>query len=785
IHPYAKATWTLLSFVYKTVINQIALDDKVNRLAGVIREIYQAAIDADPLKNHGTIGKTLQRMLMQTSECAYFIREYAKTKGFVSRAVKNQLDPVDAKIDVFETTFNALKSDLEHKATIQSSIAVFRILDTVAKIEETLVLNDLPYASASYNIKLGCLPGSRQEILEAIIDWVNDARGDSTQSRIFLVTGVAGSGKSAIAHTIASYFSDQERLGSSVFFKRGATERPGTLFGTIARDLADSDSQYCSQLLAAVRGSRSLIQTTSVQRQFESFILKPTMNLKMVGPVVIVIDALDECKDYEDILGVLATELDKLPPNLRILVTARAEDAICAKFEKSPYTWHKRMEEIPRKSTSEDISSFVDRELSAVVESLEHRWPNGQWRKELVSKADGLFQWAHTACSNGPARRFEIVTSGGSVLKDLDALYLEVLRHSFPSLDDEFLDSFRFVIGAVVVTRTPLSIHSLDALLHTGTMNYSSQEVLRPLGSIFSGVSNDTSPVQVLHTSFRDFIAHTSQSDKFAIDIVLSNGVLARSCLETMILGLRQNICHFNDRFTMFSDISPEELSRIRSEFLSEALQYACRFWAYHLSAAATDTSCYLPQMEGFLRCHLLSWIEVMSILQKLDEAVSSLLDLGTWLSVQPNLRVIAVDAIRFIRNFFHPLSSGPLQVYTSTLPFVPTETSIYKHYSHLVDNTAPLILHGRDRDWSPLLFSLSHHKRAITALAFSPDGTHLVSGDLDGNVQMWSLDTGALAGSTIRAKQSPGSTVTALAFSPDSAHLFSGYEDGVVCAWD
>ncbi|KDQ54654.1 hypothetical protein JAAARDRAFT_196547 [Jaapia argillacea MUCL 33604] len=768
IHPYAKATWTLLSFVYKTVINQIALDARINHLAHVIREIYQVAIDADPLKNHGTIGKTLQRMLMQTSECAYFIREYAKTKGFASRAVKNQIDPVDDKIDVFETKFNALKSDLELKATIQSSIAVFRILDTVAKIEETLVLNDLPYASASYKIKLGCLPGSRQEILEEIVDWVNDARGDSTQSRIFLVTGVAGSGKSAIAHTIARHFSDQERLGSSLFFKRGTTDRPETLFSTIARDLADSNSQFCHELLAAVGGSRSLIQTNCVQRQFQSFILTPTQNLKTVGPVVVVIDALDECKDYEDILHILATDLDKLPPNLRILVTARAEDAICAKFEKSPYTCHKRMEEISRKSTSEDISSFVDRELSDVVESLERRWPNGRWRKELVSKADGLFQWAYTACrfirqggrGNGPARRFEIITSGGSVLKDLDALYLEVLRHSFPALDDEFLDSFRFVIGAVIVARTPLSIQSLDALLHTGPTNYSSpQDVLRPLGSLFSGVSNDASPVQVLHTSFRDFIAHTSQSDKFAIDIVLSNGVVARSCLETMISGLRQNICHFNDRFTVFSDLSPEELSRIRSEFLSEALQYACRFWASHLSTVATDTSCYLPWVEKFLRLHLLSWMEVMSILQKLDEAVSSLLDLGTWLlshaAQDPYLHTMAFDATRFIRNFFLPISSGPLQVYTSALPLVPTETTIHTNYSRLVHNTAPFVLHGRERRWSPLLFPLDGHEQPISALAFSSDGARLVSGDVDGNVHMWSLDTGALAGSTIRVKHS------------------------------
>ncbi|KDQ54630.1 hypothetical protein JAAARDRAFT_696886, partial [Jaapia argillacea MUCL 33604] len=796
IHPYAKAAWTLLSFVYKTVINQIALDAKVNRLADVIREIYEAAKDADPLKEYGTIGKTLQCMLMQTTECAYFIREYAETKGFASRTVKNQVYPIDAKIELFKTTFDGLKSDLQNKATIQSSIAVFRMLDTVTDIEEALVLHDLPYASASYQIELGCLPGSRQEILEEIIDWVNSASEDSTQSRVFLITGIAGSGKSAIAHTIARHFSDQKRLGSSLFFKRDITERPETLFGTIARDLADSDPEFRSKLLGVVRGSRSLIQTTSVLRQFRSFILEPTKDLRMVGPVVIVIDALDECKDYKGILDILATQLDTLPQNLRIVVTARAEYAICSKFEKSLYTRHQHMEEIPPRSTSEDILSFVDSQLlndTDVVESLERQWPKGQWRTELVSKADQLFQWAATACrfiqqdgiGTDPARRFEIITSGGSVLNHL---YLEVLLHSFPWLDEEFLDLFQSIMGTVVVIRTPLTIRSLDALLHPGTINYSSaRNILRPLGSLFSGASSDTLPVQVLHTSFRDFIADPSASDKFVIDTVLSNAVLARSCLDTMILGLCQNICDFKDQFTTFMEISSEDLSRIISEHLPEALQYACRFWTSHLSTVTTNTTCYIVQIEAFLCSHLLSWIEVMNILHKFDETVRSLYEVAAWLLTSvpqnPKLHSMTMDAIRFIQTFFTPLSSGPLQLYTSALPFLPFKSSIHHTYGHLVDKTAPFVLHGRESTWSPLLLSLEFHRADITALAFSNDGTHLVSGDEKGNIQIWSLEIGGIICSSIQiGDESP---VTTLTFSLDGNHLVSGHGDGTVGMWD
>jgi NB-ARC domain len=77
----------------------------------------------------------------------------------------------------------------------------------------------MPYAEgARYHFDGGCLEGTREEMIDKICKWVN--RDDDHVPRMLLLSGVAGSGKSAIAHTVAHRFDQVGRLGSSFFFDR-------------------------------------------------------------------------------------------------------------------------------------------------------------------------------------------------------------------------------------------------------------------------------------------------------------------------------------------------------------------------------------------------------------------------------------------------------------------------------------------------------------------------------------------------------------------------------------
>ena len=177
---------------------------------------------------------------------------------------------------------------------------------------------------AKYDPFKQCLSGTREPVIDEIIQWANDA--DDPHS-IFLLSGVAGSGKSTIAHTVAGYFDQLNRLGASFCFDinaHQAEQRLNYIFSTIGTDLANFDPVIKTSLKNAVQ-KRGLRKTTHLPEQFESFILKPVESLThTIGPILVVIDALDESGDQdhrENLLKVLARKLPELPFNFRFLIT--------------------------------------------------------------------------------------------------------------------------------------------------------------------------------------------------------------------------------------------------------------------------------------------------------------------------------------------------------------------------------------------------------------------------------------------------------------------------------
>ena len=87
---------------------------------------------------------------------------------------------------------------------------------------------------------------------------------------------------------------------------------------------------------------------------------------------------------------------------------------------------------------------------------------------------------------------------------------------------------------------------------------------------------------------------------------------------------------------------------------------------------------------------------------------------------------------------------------------------------SEVSANPNPLILKG-------------HHTWRVKALAFSPDGKHLVSGSMDYSIRVWDIEIGMEH--TILSGHA--GEVNALAFSADGTTLISGSIDGTILLWD
>lgn len=156
------------------------------------------------------------------------------------------------------------------------------------RVTENFTLDKLPCArSASWDPNVVCLSGAR-----ATNDHARDGRltGHEANSTILWLSGVAESGKTAIAHTVPQRLHQNDLLGSSFFFDHDSTQM---LCTTIARDLADAFPAIAEYIPAALESELGRA-STPLARQFEESILKPLRRYPIDRSFAVAIDALDE-----------------------------------------------------------------------------------------------------------------------------------------------------------------------------------------------------------------------------------------------------------------------------------------------------------------------------------------------------------------------------------------------------------------------------------------------------------------------------------------------------------
>lgn len=113
-----------------------------------------------------------------------------------------------------------------------------------------------------------------------------------------------------------------------------------------------------------VRDDKSLQMMHDLTAQFENFILKPALQLHTTGPIVIIIDALDESGDPRSrrtLISLLAKRMSELPANFRILLTTCLLNDIEGFFCKNSLIMLKCMDDVA--NTKRDILAYMSAQL--------------------------------------------------------------------------------------------------------------------------------------------------------------------------------------------------------------------------------------------------------------------------------------------------------------------------------------------------------------------------------------------------------------------------------------
>jgi hypothetical protein len=406
------------------------------------------------------------------------------------------------------------------------------------------------------------------------------------------------------------------------------------------------------------------IVSKTLQDQWKTLILEPLSKLEagsVQTPLIIVIDALDECDREEDdirrILQLLSHAQVLRTVRFRVLITSRPEISIRRGLSAlDAQRWGFVLHDEKWKSTVDhDISVFVEYELKAFGQKDGANWPGEQDIKSLVVNAGGLFIWASTACrfiKEGRKRKYaanrlstllEASTSVTAPDQKLNEIYITVLknsvRHSYDDQEkDDLYKMLRDILGSIVTLFSPLSTDSLSRLrgipiddidemledLHA-ILDIPKQHI--PKGDIDQALEDphaildiqkqQSRLIRLHHPSFRDFLLDKDKCSDFWVDEKQMHNTLADNCIQVMSNKLKRDICGLHAPSTLAKEVENDQLEQC----LPLELQYACRYWVQHLQKSGLHLHDDGP-VHMFLREHLLHWFEALSLMEKGSEGI-------------------------------------------------------------------------------------------------------------------------------------------------------------------
>ncbi|KAK7676704.1 hypothetical protein QCA50_020336 [Cerrena zonata] len=579
-------------------------------------------------------------------------------------------DPA-AKIAEFVDVFVKLQESLKTKVLLHVGLVSSKILGVVEELRDYSIIDVLKPAPMNAANRPLCLHSTREGVLQTIMDWVENVNDD--KKSILWLHGLAGSGKSTIANTIAARLHNLHRRGAFLFFERNKTDR-NAVIRTMAAQLAIADPTLRSRICAAINEDRSVVDST-LEKQFADLLCSPltTAAQSLLGPIVIVLDALDEYGDVnsrKSLLTLIADEFTHLPNNFRFLITSRPELDIDNMFLGNPKITSISLNET--EDTIPEIHLYLASELSHIrkAKGLSGDWPEESDLNRVANMSEGLFIWASTLSkflsgTNDPARTLESIlwSRNKDHAKGLDQLYATVLnaRNDWHSGLGE---QFRAVARVVLLSKTPLSDIDIDQLLE------------RPDGKSCRSIFGDFHclfdhspgwPIRPLHASFGDYLTDVTRSggQPWSLAKCDVDHDLVLRCFHIMSTQLRFNICNFETSGRLNRDYP--DLKERTDKHISPQLRYASMYWWHHLKGIQTWQEDVGSALRTFSKEKLLFWLEVVSLVGDVHDTLRAY-DIAYTFAVDTDseLATLWTNLQMFIDEYRKAISGSALHVYIS-----------------------------------------------------------------------------------------------------------------------
>ena len=358
------------------------------------------------------------------------------------------------------------------------------------------LLEPLDY-SVDINLYIPSFVG-RQWIFEEFEQWLHNKEGN----RIFLLTGLPGIGKTAIAVKLIETYIN---VAAYHLIRRGDSEKTSLrrAICTISYQLSKQLPDYYEQLLR-VNISRELSRCNDLAL-FNALIATPLSSCtERPEPVLIVIDALDE-----SIIGAVsafaefvANVANKLPQWIRFVLTSRPEEAIVLPLQAyQPYVIDSKNE-----NNTNDILLYIKKRIKenyGDITTINCR--------EIADKSEGIFLYAKYVCDELlPDNIKDYVAS--NLPAGIGAVYFDFFSRNYPELKS-YRQTVKPILEVIAAQVEPFTPEMLADCLKIDTDEI--EDFLADFHILFT--LDARRKLHPFHSSLIDWITNKGNSGRYAV----------------------------------------------------------------------------------------------------------------------------------------------------------------------------------------------------------------------------------------------------------------------------
>ncbi|KAL5536193.1 hypothetical protein ACEPAF_14 [Sanghuangporus sanghuang] len=660
------------------------------------------------------------------------------------------------------------------------------IWKTTLKIEvntESLLLRLLnPVWDAYYNEGRACFDGSRKDTLRILEDW----SASESSAKLMWIYGCPGLGKTAIAHSAAKMFDDQNRLAGCFFTDKEEKERqnPRRVIPTIAYQMAKWHGNYHANVLDVLRAREELGLFQDLNSQFEILIRRPIRKIStryppLHKPLIIVLDALDEihdCLQSRRCLADYIVDFALLVPWLKVLVFSTRSKSIDAHFRRA------KVKNLGLDDPSLDLRSDIEAYAMLCAQS---KRASASWSPGLENDVRGLFsrisrslKMLHATDGSDVFQSKTRIWDMGDFFRTLIQSVME--RNGYRTDKVPVVRDIMAVLSCISSTKPPKE-DVVVAFLQLFQPHLSEDMLRTIVFSLSPIVSRDAMAfVRILLPvpAFLDFISRERRSGCFYVDMDYMRQNLAKYCLDTMHEKLKFNICNISSPY--LENRAIPNLEQRLQKHIPGIIQFSSLNWMDLISQSEEAQNFRDSVADLLCSRKALFWIEVLSLIGAVEKGIEILSKCADCFKEEARIVHVITELLDFLSKFKSPIEISAVHIYVSALLWLSPNSRLVRGISFR-SRYPPRVMFEVSAILNPRAIC-TNSDGGITSIARSADGRKIVTGGKDGTLRIWDGKSGAQISEPIKAHTDEVHNVQ---YSPDGSKIVSGSLNGTVKIWD